>query len=1399
MFDNETIVFIIIGVVVLVLIYCIFSNTKVIEKLTEEEQLENGGLLDNLKSIFSIVLNLGKLNTGTSALTCKAGPDGNIVCREKGPLANSAGAELIVGQTIKLPWPDAANPTEYIIQGVVGGNPFDEFKMNYSKYTKSSFFSTENELKKIDTGDYCDPYKQKRMFKKFVNNLITKVILKRKYKSFKEWFKVDKGNSYNSKNFIFNAKNKLVEVDKDKKEILIDIKTKIEIEKLYDNKDFVYNGKEAPGYIQKEEIEMNLKKFGNSIFVKDSKTLNKNKLLAYLKTKPEYKNTKTAKYKNMGYEKIISNLTNNKDLQQTYYEAGVLSKDSEFILSLRNIEDLMKDFFPISDDKKISENLRYHRNIYRNNKTIKTGLEISKLKKIEEDIKKKKKEIKEILQMEYLGVISKLYGTIYADYGAIVTYTGKGKIQTTEEQDSKKYNIHGSSKVSRMKRVQKDGKDGSLCYYHHYSKPDWCENYIEQIKKNTAGKKALNLLSQKKDKIKIQKFNTIINKIESKNNKVPLCNNKSVKTLYDSLWQAGGFGETDPDDCGDWKRTRRSALVSGCSKSDAFWAPSRCLQKPWISIPPKGLKQYKQQSSHPLPGRSTTNWDKNQLGLHLSSYRRAITLLNAKNEFKGALTPDIFLNCTRASLIDVNEWCGPAALISGKKRTAANSRNHTTIEKRERNSNNKFAINTREIYSSRRIKRQGDASDLTVPQIYEYDEEERETKKYEGLDYFYKPIYFFVNDLRAYDIKMKKKLKERLEKKSKYTGSIQKQNIEAYGYSYFPSDYSIEKQLVTTNLPSFPTALFCFPYIYQVHSEKNKVEKKLISTNTTAERAKYLKEQKKAQILSHGLNYALHSVTYRTAMIKSDGSMKKRLISFEEPMLDNEIGTPFIIEASELQIQIDEIFWNDIDGISEEYDKRIGCKLTGKNSDGITENKNCSKKPDKCKFCYLDTPISVSLVEDYIKNTNKIVITEVDYKKLFIDNKFLSDLFETNGKLIVNVDDHTDPNNKMLIFDDPLFSSNKGKGTKLSFNVKNNYPISMCPDYIVNHKKNTGISEKDMDRMFNEMKSGMKDKSNKPIEITDANYRKYLTFYNCYKGVMESIDNDEKREIMSDINEIDPLIDRLTDYAFKKGQSNTNTRSSCNYIKRLPGVSQTIMNDKTLYPNEDLIDAIGTTAYDKCNDFINYDCKGSFKTVCKGKKLYTDRKTGFKVTNPDAVEHLNETTGDCTYRTKTEIAKKNPKTELDKQKIMNKNRDEKIELLLDSKKAQAELKKLKSKLLILKKDEGKKRTIVDNFAKKANTDAEGDDKQKKQALIDAAKATVEHDKAKINLQMRQEKIEEYESILKYAKKQEKNQNTKLNLDRNHIKTIANMKTPYYEEQIMYNYDKCVDGIADYLP
>ena len=1314
MFDNESIIFIIIGIVVLVLIYCIFSNTKVIEKLTDEDDDENAGIFDNLKSFFSIVLNMGKINSGTAALTCRPDSNGNIICREKGPLANSAGAELIVGHTILLPWP--IKDTEYIIKGVVGGDPFSEFDSQFTQASDDGFFDVgKNNVKQMNTGKYCDPFKQKRMFKKFSNNLITKVILKKTYKTFREWFEdstITK-KSYNPRIIKFNSNNKLVEVDKSKKEIPLDSKTKVELEKLYDNKDFVYNGIEEPGYIQHKEFDMNMKKFNTQIFnVNDRKKLDITKLSAYLKTKPEYTNAKT--HVSMGYKQILVNLDTKKDLQQTYYEVGVLSKDSEFTLSLTTINELLSQ-------------------IRRNNRVPSEATMTKELKKIDAgawnfDAEEKKKKIYEeilgirkILEHEYLGVISKLYGTIYADYGAAMKPGGAAKITkivTTEEQTVDYYNGRYNYKgkiplayegkyISRMKRVNKNGKDGSLCYYHHYPKKTKCEIHMD------------------KDK--------------------------------------GGYLSES------YKNTLKELRAAREEYKSCYWS---CIGV-WLNIQ------------------------------RLISNKESVE--EEANE-KGKCPPS-----TTDLLAPADEWCGPATLKKDKTtRGGYDQTKHATNEERKKNKDNDFATYNRAIYESR-SNITGSEKKMSTPEIWEYDEEDRETKEYPGLQFFNKPIYFYVNDLRAYDIKMKNELHNILKMTNKTDAekNEEKKNIEAYGYSYFPSNYSKRSDLITpTYLPRFPTAQFCYPYIYQVHEEKNKKTAERISTSVENHRKKYLKNQSKAKLLSHGLNYVFNSITYRTVTI----GRKKSLVSMREPLLDDDINKIFKIEASDLQIQIDKIFWKDITGVTKEYDEKIKCKLTSKISDGqkFSVNPNCNSiSRYKCKPCLID-PITISLVENYKKHTNKIVITKTDYKLLFKDDNFISDLFEANGKLIVNIDDHTNSLYKVLILNGEPFNSDKIKNTKLKFNVKKNYPISMCPNYIFDKSKE--ITDDRMSQILTDMQKG----KNKVISNT-KDYSDYSSFYRCYNDVLQGVDMNERKKIMPNINEIKPLVTTLSDYALSKGPP-----ISCNILKNIPGVNQkTVSNEKTLFPSDDLIAAIGTSSYDECNEFIQYNCVYKKKLLGNCFTIKKNKYAHFKKNSPEAAAHIDEKYVKCTVRTKKERAADEGKSitydnyvindstslaklreiakeykikdstnknillksikflffELRKQKILNSNKDNKLKLLLNVTAAKSALDKIKN----ASPSEKQLQAQITELLKNAGaTEADKLIKEKQ-----------------LEISLKQDKINEYQKIFDYASSQKTVNIT--NLDSTHVKNIANMKVPYYEERIMFHYDKCLDTIADYLP
>ena len=133
--------------------------------------------------------------------------------------------------------------------------------------------------------------------------------------------------------------------------------------------------------------------------------------------------------------------------------------------------------------------------------------------------------------------------------------------------------------------------------------------------------------------------------------------------------------------------------------------------------------------------------------------------------------------------------------------------------------------------------------------------------------------------------------------------------------------------------------------------------------------------------------------------------------------------------------------------------------------------------------------------------------------------------------------------------------------------------------------------------------------------------------------------------------------------------------------------------------------------------------------------------------------------------------------ELQKQKILNSNKDKKLKLLLNVTAAKTALDKIKN----ASPSEKQLQTQITELLKNAGT-TEADKRIKDKQL---------------EISLKQDKINEYQKIFDYASSQKTVKIT--NLDSTHVKKIANMKVPYYEERIMFHYDKCLDTIADYLP
>jgi hypothetical protein len=244
----------------------------------------------------------------------------------------------------------------------------------------------------------------------------------------------------------------------------------------------------------------------------------------------------------------------------------------------------------------------------------------------------------------------------------------------------------------------------------------------------------------------------------------------------------------------------------------------------------------------------------------------------------------------------VSDWCGPSTKSKGTKDIS--TYNHTTRKRLKEN--NEFTLEDRNIYDHRKDYRFGTVTneirknldhtnakansegsnftcsketfgydnsgkdeDLRVPAGKPYkrwvygawtgrakdirpihkldyleDDVESADSGYSGLKYFHKPIYFYIPELKKYDIEMKNKLIEHknfqkgllkstpnlLTHPNKTKNLKEFQNILAYGYSYFPPMYNKYSSLSggddDNSVPNFPTVQFCYPYIKQTSNYK---------------------------------------------------------------------------------------------------------------------------------------------------------------------------------------------------------------------------------------------------------------------------------------------------------------------------------------------------------------------------------------------------------------------------------------------------------------------------------------------------------------------------------------------------------------------------------------------------
>ena len=1151
--DLYSILIIFIIITIIVICFCFYENKKTIEHFYVPSADK---ILDKIYNFFESLLGDNKPFTGQGSLSCDLLDSGEVVCREAGPIASSAAAERLLGKTIVLDWPTKG--TEYIISSIRTGD----------KYTKNSdvisFINDvlvegdnddEDRLKTLDVGKYCNPGAKKIQLKKMNENLITEVSLKRKYKSFDTWLHQD-AQSGIGKDYSFVKNGTIKKGTKTFNENSVEYKR---IYKEYDNKDFDYIIKEQPveqpGFIQNKLNDMNKKIFGNSfdnIRTVNPKSVLETYLNKYSKLSKDKKEILGIQLIEDNYKKKFIKLTDN-EKKQMFYDIGVVNKDTEFSLKLTNVDDLYRLLSNSCKDISKWENqfdgtdledlFEEDTIIDKFNNTFSVDYEDNKkaLSKAYQKFKNNHQQqtIKNVFLIEYFAILSKLHGTIFADYKTKLTLQGNkikgistdlyGKWQSFNllKDISMKTKIQ-PWKTPRMKRIlepsikDKESRDLSRCYYHHYPK------YLPS------------------------EINFIHNTIPSK-----------FMDHFD--------------------------LTKDVDEFDILWATG-------ATIVDTGKK----------------------------SYECGYIGLSEENPETGSVFPD------------TSEWCGPATKTNVSGKWHINDSELGNHKEKRLKKDNEFAIHNRNIYKSKKDYRFGEydtssvdfddffcTHDRTPPKSQsfrmnsgkyrsysklhklinkntrtipkqDYQEEDHERNFYPGLKYFYKPIYFYIPNLEKYDILMKNKLVERknIDLSKDYIKDLViypknkkeklEQNIIAYNYSAFPSNYSITNDLTggdrDNNVPNFPTAQFCYPYTrqttknyYQTSDEKHGVidERVIGVTNTKKFQDAFRgcfnsSPNNQGGPITEKITYKLSVNIFRNGIIKEKKNKKgkKMMISVKEKINNVEI------KGEELQVQIDKVYWNELDGISEDYDRKIACKFNDK-TDGICKD----IKKETCAPC--DKKEQITLIDHYKKGDNILVISKTDFDKMYPlhnkSNNFVPELWHIENKSDNLIISYNNRNNKFLelVFEKQINTKDYSKGSKFNVVIKHNFPLLLCPPEFKNNKINTAIPYKNMKNKMNKI-------NGKEVIQSDKDYKDYNTFYKCYNNYLDTIDDKEKNKIMDDINESDPIYRKLTDSILEKNEKN----ESCKYVGH--NMKTREIREGTIIPSELVSELIGVSDLYKC-------------------------------------------------------------------------------------------------------------------------------------------------------------------------------------------------------------------------
>jgi hypothetical protein len=286
-------------------------------------------------------------------------------------------------------------------------------------------------------------------------------------------------------------------------------------------------------------------------------------------------------------------------------------------------------------------------------------------------------------------------------------------------------------------------------------------------------------------------------------------------------------------------------------------------------------------------------------------------------------------------------------------------------------------------------------------------------------------------------------------------------------------------------------------------------------------------------LLTSNLNYEFGYITPHTKN-PDTGTIE----GGEEILLN--IIEPTIL--NQLQLSLDESYWNKELMSDENYNKKIGCKLKEK-----TTYDNC-KVGDQinCDYCIVKT-FTLSDMKGK-KNNNYIIISKNDIVKLKkwpslnkiaetrVGSKvFISELWSfTDNKekyTITNIDE-----TQYILYLDKSLKNDIKKATFVS----DRYNSDTCIKRPMDSTELNRISAQ-----FGLFKGGNTNGNIKPIgdyEKPEDEWAKQMAVYKCYNKVKQDVSSEDQRDIIS-VNNSKPIINSITQYAISKDRYD-----NCRYV-----------------------------------------------------------------------------------------------------------------------------------------------------------------------------------------------------------------------------------------------------------